>query len=701
MDEHHETEQSEPRSEVEIFEDLRALAQSDGALHEISSLIYRDLLVTVDRREGRVIDDPEYRWSTSKLNKNEMLLLLGLMVQSPTKHTYSVQSGREGFASSVDALFREFHDRVLTDVASSFQRETGRFVEPEDSIGRLGREAIYYGADGFYLHQLLNFSRQRYRKDALWLQQNVGISIRPMLNIAKFIVEQVNGRMTAVGQLREQGRHFAKGDLTNSLLIAKEDVRRKFGAKSDPFFTKFVTPITATNGGFTNPFAINAVALAPIVEMGDYLYVPIQYRLCESIYESPFYWMMADDEYEATHADHRGVFLEETVAQILSSVFGPQNVYENVVVARNARDRGGEIDVLVVYGEFVIVVQAKSKRITLKARAGETDALKTDFKGAIQDPYRQALECIELIEAGAKCIAKDGKELEFRTVSRFFPMVVLSDHFPASTMLSRTLLKRGDKIAPVIWDIGMLDCIARLLPTPMEMLLYLKCRSDTFDNIVSDSEYNYLGYHIRSKLALPPDSDILMLERDFATVVDDFMIAADLGIKAERPVGILERLEIPVVSKLLRELKNADPTVASIVVDLYDFSSAALRDVSTTILNVRDEVAATGKAIKAFSIRTAAGGLTYAVTLNWDGKAAMAAHAIGAKRKYDTKSDRWYVILDSIETDNPVDGFLPLVWPWMEDENEAQASRQVAKMFNSSWQERTVGEVAKGGREKS
>ena len=207
-------------------------------------------------------------------------------------------------------------------------------------------------------------------------------------------------------------------------------MRRKFGAKSDAFFTKFVTPITATNGGFTNPFAINAVALAPIVEMGDYLYVPIQYRLCESIYESPFYWMMADDEYEATHADHRGVFLEETVAQILRSVFGPQNVYENVVVARNARDRGGEIDVLVVYGEFVIVVQAKSKRITLKARAGETDALKTDFKGAIQDPYRQALECIELIEAGAKCIAKDGKELEFSYCLTLLPHGGIERSFP-------------------------------------------------------------------------------------------------------------------------------------------------------------------------------------------------------------------------------------------------------------------------------
>ena len=118
---------------------------------------------------------------------------------------------------------------------------------------------------------------------------------------------------------------------------------------------------------------------------------------------------MGDNKYADTHSEHRGVFLEKTAAHILCSVFGPQNVHENVVIERNARDRGGEIDVLVVYREFVIVVQAKSKRITLKARAGDTDALKTDFKGAIQDPYRQALECIELIKAGARCIDKDGQ----------------------------------------------------------------------------------------------------------------------------------------------------------------------------------------------------------------------------------------------------------------------------------------------------
>ena len=135
--------------------------------------------------------------------------------------------------------------------------------------------------------------------------------------------------------------------------------------------------------------------------------------------------------------------------------------------------------------------------------------------------------------------------------------------------------------------------------------------------------------------------------------------------------------------------------MAAIVVDLYECSSAALRELSGTILNVCEEVAASGKEIKAFSMRLASGGLTYAVTLNWDEKAAMAAHAIGAKHKYDSRSGRWYVILDSIETDNPVDGFLPLVWPRKENKHQARLSRDVAEMFKSSREDRRVGEASK------
>lgn len=53
------SERPAPRPTDQIFEDLRTLAQGDGALHEISAIIYRDWVATVDTKEGRVVDDAD------------------------------------------------------------------------------------------------------------------------------------------------------------------------------------------------------------------------------------------------------------------------------------------------------------------------------------------------------------------------------------------------------------------------------------------------------------------------------------------------------------------------------------------------------------------------------------------------------------------------------------------------------------------
>ena len=698
MEDKSDPKRPEPRSAAEIFADLKTLAQSEGALHEISALIYRDWVITYDPKDGRITNDPEHRWSTSRLNKNEPMLLVGLLVQSENDRTYSVVAVGRDFAARADNLLREFHDRVLVEAMPVFDAATQTFVDGPSSIGPLAREAIYYGAENFYQHQLARFTRQRYRDDAAWLLQNAGLSIRPIIDIATFIIDRVNAQMSAVGHLRQQGQTFTNGDLTNSLLVSKQELRKRFGAKADAFVAKFATPAIGANASFADPFAINAVSIAPLIELGDVLYVANQYRLFESLYESPFYWMGQDKAYLPTLSAHRGAFLEKAAGQILKKVFGAEHVFENVTIDDGSKNRAGEIDVLVVYGEFVLVVQAKSKRVTLKARSGDIDALKADFEGAIQDPYRQALSCAKHIRAGARCVTPEGKAIELPKLPRLFPVVVLSDPFPAATLLSRNLLERGTDIAPVIWDLGVLDCVARLLPTPIELLFYLQCRAAVFDTVGSDSEYNFLGYHIRAKLALPPDVDFMMLERDFATVVDDYMLAADFGIEVERPKGILERLSIPEVSELLAELKTSDPRLSSVVVDLYDFSSAALEDVSRTILELRDEIRRTGKAIKAFSLPTATGGITYAVTARVDERSRQSAEVIGRKHKYDTRSDRWYVIVDTIETTNPVDGLLPLVYPWTEDENEAANSAAVASFFRSTRTERHVGAASNVGK---
>lgn len=670
----------------EIFSDLKTLSQSKGALHEISALFYRDWITIVDVEEERVINDPIQRWSTDRLNKNELFLLLGLMVQSTNKNTFSFVSSKNTFANSADKLLREFHDRLISEAMPVFDQSNIGLEILQNNMSTLGREDIYYGADGFYSHQFIKYARHRYKNDSVWLQKNIGLSIRPMLDIASYISKQVNGQLVSLNALEKSGEDYTHGDLTNTFLISKDNLRKKFGQKADLFISKFSTPINNSNFNFINPFSINEINIAPLIDMGDCLYLCSSHKLFETIYDSPFYWMIRDKEYVDQFAKNRGNFLEKTTAHILRSIFGKENVYENVEIDTGAKDISGEIDVLVVYGEYILIVQAKSKRITMKARAGDPRSIKKDFADAIQAPYQQALSCAEFIINGATCRTNDGDTIALPALPRLFPMVILSDHFPASSALADNLLRLNDNIAPVIWDIGMLDCIVKLLFSPIELIYYLKSRSNTFEHIISDNEYNFLGYHLKVKLSVQDGFDSVMLNRDFSGVVDDFMTSIDVGLQPKRPIGILERIQIPVIQTLLKKLKSKNHQAASLVLDFYDFSSIALEDIAKNIINLREEINITGKEIKSFSIPTSNGGITYAVSQNLNKSAELAAEAIGAKHKYDTKSDRWYVILDCVRTKNAVDGLLPLIWKWRDNEEEFNRSQEVGRIFNSSTQ---------------
>ena len=119
------------------------------------------------------------------------MLLVGLMVQAPDDRTFGHEVLGTDFAARADLLFREFHDRVNEDARAVFDRTSEKFLETPDSLGTFAREAIYYGALSFYLHQFARFARHRYRDDGTWLLQNAGLSVRPMIDIANFIVEQL------------------------------------------------------------------------------------------------------------------------------------------------------------------------------------------------------------------------------------------------------------------------------------------------------------------------------------------------------------------------------------------------------------------------------------------------------------------------------------------------------------------------------
>lgn len=318
----------------------------------------------------------------------------------------------------------------------------------------------------------------------------------------------------------------------------------------------------------------------------------------------------------------------------------------------------------------------------MKARAGNIAALKKDFASAIQAPYRQAYDFAQLIQNGAECVTSAGIILTFPSVVRTYPVVLLSDSFPSVTIFSSQMLECTDEIAPVIWDIAVLDCITDILPHPVDFIFYLKSRSDNFQKISTDSEYNILGFHLKHKLAKADDIDILHIEQVFAKEVEDYMISKDVGWPADPPKSVLQNLNIPVMSDLLNHLKDAPPELANLAIDLFDFSSAALQDIGQQVLQLRDEISQ-GKAFKAISILTESGGLTYLVCQKFNNLVREAAQAIGARHKYDSSRDRWYVLVDDISTKLTIDAMLPIRGKWQQSDEEERHSAEVDRAFNT------------------
>ncbi len=145
--------------------------------------------------------------------------------------------------------------------------------------------------------------------------------------------------------------------------------------------------------------------------------------------------------------EHRGSFTEEFAFERLKRVFGENLVFKNIDIF-DSKKKVGEIDVLVVFAGRAIVLQAKSKKLTIEARKGNDLSLRNDFKKAIQDSYDQAFDCsIFLSDSQYKLFSADGMELKiYRKFEEIYPVCLVSDHYPALTFQSTQFLQQNKSV---------------------------------------------------------------------------------------------------------------------------------------------------------------------------------------------------------------------------------------------------------------
>lgn len=644
------------RTESEVFQEIAALCISPGYIHAIAYFCFRDNLIKFT--ENLIVRDMDSHYEGSSLLRSEISTLIGLMARAPIGLELPTPQVMQTYVDRTDSLMKELHHAMMTGAFFGGKDWATLLAEGRDPFddGAAMREPIFYGGESAYNFQYEALTTPKYGADDSWLVGKRGFSITDALTVTKAIGE---GHISKLASLREEMRPKSPDEWTflPAFMFTAQEVVERSGldaATVDAVLRAFRFESHERNAPFTGISEFNETNVRPILCIADGSYVLLQhYQLQESLYESPFFWMMVDDNYRSTATAHRGNFTETYTSGRLRAVFGDARVLRNIDIYRG-KNRYAEADALVLFGNHAIVVQAKSKRLTLEARKGNDRALRDDFKKAVENAYDQALLCAEALQNPDAFVFRDPSGAEIKlpnSIDVVFPVCVLADHYPALSFQSRQFLKvRATESVkpPLVTDVFTLDVIVEFLDTPLQFLNYLDLRAQAFDKLLITNELIPFSYHLRNNLWLDPKYDMVNLGEDFTAHVDVAMAVRRQGVSGSPEVkGVLTRYRGTRTGVILDQLQEATiPELTELGLWILQLSGETADGLSRALESqIRAAVKEHVTKDLTFPFGDQSAGLTIHLSALPDEIAQEKILQHCQLKKYDLKADRWYGLI--------------------------------------------------------
>ena len=583
------------RSEADVFADLVALCRSVGYVHALAKLSFRDNIV---RYSGNMSPkDMLPMFSLDHLIRTEISTLIGLMVKGDMNYTMPSPDIVQEQMDRTDSLLKELHETFLPSMSSALAEQANAPVRTLELLGRgeFLREVIFYGGESAYSFQYRDFAPQKYAADDAWLKANRAFSISEARAIAQHIARlQVQKLMATVAHMATippEERSFLPGYTFSVREVAAASGLSETTVKA--VLNAFALSPGEKNETFRALDDFNVANATPLLRFNGEFVLFQSYSLVEALYESPFYWMAVDKPYASTAMQNRGRFTETFCRDRLELIFGKGRVHTNVDIFESKARKVSEIDVLVFFGDRAVIVQAKSKRLTLESRKGNDARIRDDFKKSVQDSYDQGLTCAQRItDPKVKLVGPDGREIPVPDhVTEIYILCVVADHYPSLHFQVRQFLKytQTDVIQPpMVLDVFTLDAITEMLPSPLRFLSYLNRRVGYTERLMATHETIILSYHLKKNLWLENNVDMLMLGDDISADLDVAMTVRRDGVNGQRtPDGILTRLSSPAVGRIITAIETRpNPGVIDFGFLLLAMSEKATIEASTGISRI-------------------------------------------------------------------------------------------------------------------
>ena len=640
------------RKEQDIFDDLAQLCSSPGYAHAIAYLCFRDNMFGYAKELKA--EDMQHLFSTTRLIRTEISTLIGLLIKEEVDFTKPASSVMQQYLDQTEALLEELHRSMTGAMVAEIdpKKVAVEGFNPFTS-GEALREPIFYGGESAYSFQYRDLPPKKYANDDEWLIANKDFSIgtaRDVLCAVQEVqIEKLNDTLRAMRKVQPEEWTFFPGYTFNV-----QEVAERSGidtAVVEKVLVAFAVPARENNNDFCALNDFNITNAYPLLPTGDDSFILFQtYSLVEALYETPFYWMGADKNYVTAAMQHRGQFTEDFSRERLELVFGKENVHANVDIFESKNKKLGEIDVLVLFGDRAIVLQAKSKRLTLEARRGNDGQIRDDFKKSIQDSYDQGYTCAKLlIDAKHKLMGADSGEIAIPLkLKEVYIFCVVSDHYPALSFQARQFLKfeRTEVIhPPFVMDVFMLDVVTEMLRSPLRLLSYVNRRTNYSDRLLASHELTILSYHLKNNLWIDDQHDMVVLSDDISADLDVAMAVRRDDVPGKRtPDGILTRFRTTALGRLVEKIETRpDPATIDLGFMLLTLSEETFVNVSNGI-NVISRKARRDR--KSHDLTVGIGGGSTGLTIHCnDAPIYIAGPSLQRHcklRKYTEQADNWF-----------------------------------------------------------
>jgi hypothetical protein len=256
--------------------------------------------------------------------------------------------------------------------------------------------------------------------------------------------------------------------------------------------------------------------------------------------------ILGDEKLRQSFLRNRDRATERSVVDVATKLFPGAGIYPNYYVQKGSHEK----DLMIVYGETLIIVECKNTRV--RAFRGAADDLlkfESDFQNAVQFGYDQAIEVKRRILANEETTFYDENGREYFSVRKaqvkriFIICITPTTRGPLGTNLSYELKK--DKDEPFPLSLGRFDFQTICANFGADQLIeYLKAREKLHGLATTGDELNFAGYFLKFGHLNLQKGEFLM---------DDFSSIFDRRWYRERGVHVEEPPDSPVSMSMKRK----------------------------------------------------------------------------------------------------------------------------------------------------